>query len=716
VQVFEVNPLTAPWMGRQSKGKEKMKMQAKRYTIGAGLASNKGLVRTFIAAELKRSKGGAVYLYGHGTTDPEGRCLKCGRLLTHPGSILIGIGPECLKNWAARDIRLETMTDADREELLSRVRSIQVDHWIPLLSIQKTEPVDEMIEVPDNHKMLNGTGASTTTNTQNNPPPKPEIKRTATLDITGKFAIIEFPYDPAMVDNIRRLEGRKWNPNRKYWTAWASQSNLRALQELGFQLDSGCLDVLKPAVTEPARDLTGLEEDLPDLYPFQINGVKWLEARKGCGLIGDEMGLGKTVQALGWLNINPDARPAVVVVPASLKRNWEREASKWLGKGEKITILSGKSPSKAAIQNKSLIIINYDILGAWLDILKGIDPKVMIVDESHYCKNYKAQRTKAVKELSKVVKHNIFLSGTPIVNRPSEFYTVLNMLDPVNFNSWIKYVNRYCAAKDTGYGLDVSGASNTEELHQRLTSGGLMLRRLKGEVLKELPAKRRFVVPMDLDNAEEYRQADSDLIRWIRENYVDGKFRAEKASQAEALARFNYLKQLAAKGSLQNAIQWIRDSLDSNGKLVVFAVHHAAIDALAEGLANYSPVVLDGRVAVDKRQSLVDRFQNDPNCRVIIGNIRAAGVGLTLTAASNTVFVELGWTPGEHDQAEDRVHRIGQEAESVSAWYLVAADTIMEEIAVMLDEKRDVLNAVLDGKGTEESSMLSLILKKRLEG
>lgn len=692
------------------------RMQAKRYTIGAGLANSKGLVRTFIAAELRKSKGGAVYLYGHGTTDPEGRCIKCGRILNHPGSILIGIGPECLKNWAARDIRLETMTDADREELLSRVRSVQVDHWIPIASIQKAEPVDDTIEVPTGHKMLNGAASVVVPQNKENPQQPVNPVRTAILDLTGKFVIIKFPYDAAMVGKVRSLEGRKWNPDKKYWTAWASSDNLQALQGLGFTLDSRCLDILKPVVTEPTRDLTGLEEDLPGLYPFQIDGVKWLEARKGCGLIGDEMGLGKTVQALGWLNINPEARPAVIVVPASLKRNWEREAGKWLGKGERIAVLSGKSPSKSALKGKSIIIINYDILGAWLSFLKGIGPKVMIVDESHYCKNYKAQRTKSVKELSKACKHTIFLSGTPIVNRPSEFYTVLNMLDPVNFNSWFKYVNKYCAAKNTGYGLDVSGASNTEELHDRLVNGGLMLRRLKSEVLKELPAKRRFVVPMDISNRPEYQEADNNLISWIKDNFADGRVRSEKASQAEALARFNYLKQLAAEGSLENSIQWIRDSLDSNGKLVVFAVHHATIDRLSEELRNYNPVVVDGRVDVDKRQGLVDRFQTDPNCRVFIGNIKAAGVGLTLTAASNTVFVELGWTPGEHDQAEDRVHRIGQEADSVSAWYLVAADTIMEEIASMLDEKREILNAVLDGKETEESSMLSLLLKKRLEG
>jgi SWI/SNF-related matrix-associated actin-dependent regulator 1 of chromatin subfamily A len=241
-----------------------------------------------------------------------------------------------------------------------------------------------------------------------------------------------------------------------------------------------------------------------------------------------------------------------------------------------------------------------------------------------------------------------------------------------------------------------------------------MLRRKKEDVLRDLPPKRRLVVPMEINNRKEYNKADVDLIRWLRDNFGTGK--ANKAAQAEALVRFSYLKQLAAEGMMEMAVQWIKDSLDANGKLVIFAIHYATIDKLQEELRNYNPVVLDGRKSKEEKQAAVDRFQNDPECRLFIGNIKAAGVGITLTASSNTVFVELGWTPGEHDQAEDRVHRIGQDAESVNAWYLIASNTIMEEVSEILDEKRRVMDAVLDGKDTPEDSMLKELLKKRLEG
>jgi len=603
-----------------------------------------------------------------------------------------------------RDVVMENITEYDKTKLRSLLQSKVVDTWLPRACIKKRVEVPEEIMIPDGHKMLQSrepikeaTGATSDS-------------RTACMDKTGKFLVAKFPYDPKDVENVRRLEGRRWDSEKKVWTAWASTENIGLLQSWGFSLDDKLLSILSPKKTEDVSiDMKVL--NLPGLYPFQLEGVKFLESRGGIGLIADEMGLGKTIQAIGWLKLHPEARPVFIVVPASLKLNWERELKKWLGKNTKVAVLSGTNGvSPAAL--REINIINYDILGSWMDVILRSDPKVLIVDESHYIKNIRAQRTKAVKELAKACTHQIFLTGTPITNRPVEFFTTLNLLDPREFSSWFTYVKRYCGAKQGRFGWEVNGATNTEELHERLTRT-VMIRRRKEDVLRDLPAKRRNVVPMEINNRRVYDAAEEDLLRWLREKFGTG--RAEKAANAEALARFSYLKQLAAEGALEMQLQWIKDSLDSNGKLVLFAVHHATIDRLAEELRHYNPVVVDGRVSIENRQRAVDAFQNDPECRLFIGNIRAAGVGITLTASSNTVFCELGWTPGEHDQAEDRVHRIGQEAESVNAWYLVAANTIMEEIAGLLDEKRKVLDAVLDGKETAEDSMLQALLHNRLD-
>lgn len=670
-----------------------MLKQANRYTIIANVAREKGIPACFVAAELVETQRGAVYLYGHGEMDPMGRCCQCGKTLTHPGSILIGIGPECLGNWGLRDAIKDNMTEQDVARLRSFVRERQVDCWLPKSVIKSVDSVDEKVDVPDDHKMLKKEDNQ-------------EQKKTATLDGSGNFAIIKFGYDPKLVDNVRRLEGRRWNSEKKYWSAWASKENLENLLSWGFELSEDLMKIARPPKMQDVK-VTKEDIDLPGLYPFQVDGVKFIEARRGKALIADEMGLGKTIQAIGWMKLHPEIRPVIIVVPASLKLNWERELWKWLGDCG-CAILNGKNPSKKDVGQ--INIINYDILAVWLPLLIESNPQLLIVDESHYIKNNDAQRTKAVRELSKHCKNLVFLTGTPITNRPEEFFTTLNILEPREFSSWFRYVTRYCGAVRGPFGWETGGATNTEELHNRLTST-LMVRRKKEDVLMDLPTKRRLVVPVEINNRAKYEEAEENLLGWLRENF--GVEKAEKASQAEALARFNYLKQLAAEGALEMQVQWIKDSLDSNGKLVIFAVHHSTIDRLSEELRNYNPVVVDGRVSIENRQKAVDRFQTDPECRIFIGNIRAAGVGLTLTASSNTVFCELGWTPGEHDQAEDRVHRIGQ-TESVCAWYLMAAGTIMEEIAGILDEKRLVLDAVLDGKETPEESMLKILLRNRM--
>jgi hypothetical protein len=683
-------------------------MKTSKYTIKATIARDKNLPTSFVAVELRRTDRGGLYLFGHGVSDPESGCVRCGRRLTHPGSILLGIGPECLGDWGMRDMVLDNITEADIKRLQDFVWEMTVDNWLPAWAINSVEDTEEMVEVPAWHKMLGGNGTPPAAGETPKEPPK--SVRTGTLDSSGKFIQIRFPYEPAMVENVRSLEGRKWNPDGKFWSAWASLDNLSKLQGFGFELDAACLQILNPAPVEEVK-ITSNDLNIPGLYPFQLEGVKFLESKNGNALIGDEMGLGKTIQVLGWLKFHPELRPAVVVVPASLKINWQREAEKWLGKDCGAVILSGTKPNPLLLGK--INIINYDILAPWLPELKKASPQVMVVDESHYIKSPKARRTKAVKELGKACAHTIFLSGTPITNRPSEFFTVLNMLSPTEFNSWIRFTQKYCGAYNNGFGWDISGATNTADLHERLNNK-IMLRRLKADVLKDLPAKRRMVVPMDISNRKDYNVADADLIGWLKETFGAGK--ASSAAQAEALARFNYLKQLAAEGKRQMALQWIQDSLDANGKLVLMVVHHTMIDFLAEELRNYNPVVVDGRVSQENRQKAVDRFQNDPECRLFIGNIKAAGVGLTLTASSNVVFLELGWTPGEMEQAADRVHRIGQESSSVNVWYLVAHNTIEEEIAEILDSKLQVLNAVLDGKETtDEGTLIRELLKKRLE-
>jgi superfamily II DNA or RNA helicase len=430
------------------------------------------------------------------------------------------------------------------------------------------------------------------------------------------------------------------------------------------------------AATSKATDAEICIEGLTgELRPFQRAGVAYaLEARRT--FIADEMGLGKTLQALATCQA-ADAFPALIVCPASLRLNWQREARKWLP-GRSTAVLSGKRP--IAVPRADIVIINYDILAAWQELLLRTAWQAVVYDESHMLKSSSAARTKAAKAIAKGRPVVLCLSGTPLVNRPAELITQLQIMNRLtDLGGWGYFAKRFCRGFKGRFGWDLSGSANLDELNEKLRRI-CYVRRLKRDVLTELPPKVRVEVPVEIDNRDEYMQAARDVKRWLQDQ-VDkdqeflesiahlsaaeqakarGVRRSDvdaKARKAEELVRINALKRLAARGKLAAAKQWIADFLESGEKLIVF-VHHIDI---AKALAGeFKAPIIIGETAMETRQAAVDRFQNDPTCNVIVLNLAAGGVGLTLTAASNVAFVELGWTPGGLDQCEDRCVLEGQ--------------------------------------------------------
>lgn len=517
---------------------------------------------------------------------------------------------------------------------------------------------------------------------------------------------ISFHFDMDTVEKMRTIPGRKYYPDGKYWSAPLHLSIIQNLKEWGFELDDGLVKFLHQASETESRleiesvQIPGL---LKELFPFQKKGVAFIEQNRGRALVADEMGLGKTVQALGWLQLHPNKRPVIIVVPASLKLKWKQEVLNWLP-NPRVQVLSGTNPYRV---KGNIIIINYDIVYSWLETLKSLNPQVIITDECHYFKSDKAKRTKAIKMLSKGVPHIIALSGTPIVNRPIEAYNAIKMISPLLFPDRWHFAARYCGSYFDGYGWNFNGATHKLELHERLTST-IMIRRLKSEVLTELPPKMYSYVPLILDNESEYTFARDHFIQFI--SSTRGQSAARKASNAEVITQIMTLRQVAVKGKLAQVKNWIEDYLESTDKLVVFAIHKFVIDDIMKAFGSIA-VKIDGSVAMEKRNEAVQKFQNDPKIRLFVGNIQAAGVGLDLTAASNVCFIELPWTPGELVQAEDRCHRIGQK-DNVTVHYLLASDTIEYEIAELLDSKKKVLNAVLDGQDTPDDSLLTELIRK----
>lgn len=511
---------------------------------------------------------------------------------------------------------------------------------------------------------------------------------------------ITFPYNPAMVDIIKTLIGRKWFPKEKFWTAPLIISNITTLIGERFEL---CPKLQQ--WHEKELDFKSEQIKIPNfkktLYPFQKEGVVFIEKLNGKALIADEMGLGKTIQSLAWLQLHQEIRPCIVVCPASVKYNWEREIKECIP-NQKTEVLSGKTPYPLLNIENTIYIINYDILSGWVATLLYKHPQVIILDEVHYTKNAKTQRTKTVKQLVKKINYIIALSGTPITNQPIEFFNILSILNNRVWNNWWRYAQKYCAPKHNGYGWDFSGASNTEELN-RLLKQTVMIRRKKEDVLKDLPPKTRVVIPLDIINTKEYREAKKEFLRWARSPH----------SGADSLVEIEKLKQLAVRGKITQCINWITDFINTGEKLVVFTTHTEILNKIYTTFERIT-VKLDGSTPPKQRPKIISKFQNNDKIRLFVGNIKAAGEGITLTASSNTCFLELAWTPAAHDQAEDRVHRIGQK-DAVTAWYLLGKDTIEEKIAKLLDRKRKILDMVLDGKTTTEDSLLTELMNQMRE-
>jgi len=573
-------------------------------------------------------------------------------------------------------------------------------------------------------------------------PARPKVPNTIEFD--GRNFVIKFEYDSALVAKVKEIPGRRWDSVKKCWTVSPKQDMVQALSSFakdnGFSIDKASGNKLEE-IDSHARELSRTAEWAKEasratdaeievrglggtLRPFQKAGVAYASRQKRC-FIADEMGLGKTIQALATLQ-HLDSFPALIIVPASVKLNWAREVEKWLP-GKSVVVLNGSNGTFDT--SHDIVIINYDILTKHCESLKRRHFKALIMDESTYCKNPKTIRAKTVKELSKTITVILALTGTPILNRPQELISQLEILDRLDdMGGFWTFAKRYCDAKRGQWGWDMSGSSNLGELNDKLRSI-CYIRRIKSEVLKELPPVQHATIPMTIDNWEEYNGAENDLVSWLHEKKrcdekvlkIVAKIAEEnpgmskqkrqeileqtveyavwKAMRGETFVRIGALKQIAAKGKIESVKSWVSDFMESDQKLIIFA-HHIEIQksllkefpGSARLFGEDSPVI---------RQQNIDRFQNNPSCRIIVCSLIAGGIGVTLTAASNVAFVEFGWNPGTMDQAKDRAHRIGQE-HKVTAWWLIADGTIDNDIVDLIAKKREVVDAATDGSLSQE--------------
>jgi SWI/SNF-related matrix-associated actin-dependent regulator 1 of chromatin subfamily A len=469
------------------------------------------------------------------------------------------------------------------------------------------------------------------------------------------------------------------------------------------------------------------------LYPYQKAGVKKIHELDGRCLLADQMGLGKTLQALFycWKYLPEDPPgPIVVVCPSHLKINWDREASKHLGM--RVEILSGEVvpvEQMPPLNPNQIYVINYDILkpsnrrrnsrhvDGWADWLAKLKPRVIIADEGHYLKNPAAKRSKAFRRMARSSKRLLILTGTPITNKPSDLWNLVNMLCPAEFPSRFDFNTEFTNARMTPWGWEFKGARNLDELNSRLKC--CMIRRLKADVLKDLPAKRRVLVPFEVDLAE-YNKAEKDYIVWLRKKDPE---KADSAAGAEELSRINGLRKLAGELKVEPVKQWITDFFENEeGKLLLGGIHYDVTIPIYEAFAPHSNLI-NGRLNPEEKQVEFDRFNRNPHIRLCVGNMQAAGTGWSCSATSNVAICEFPWNPGDALQFEDRVSGIGRgiPGEPPTAYWLYAVGTIEEDFCRVMDMKQGWQDQAIDG--TEQTpdglylyDLLKAKVRERVEG
>ena len=455
------------------------------------------------------------------------------------------------------------------------------------------------------------------------------------------------------------------------------------------------------------------------LFPYQIEGAEWM-AKKTHALLADEMGLGKSAQAVTACDI-VGAQNILVICPASLRVNWSREFQRFSNRTRRCTLIENYTHRAAP----GITVVSYDLVASGEHVIKscrGIEWDVLILDEAHYLKERSARRTRAVYgrnvndlSIARNARRIWRLSGTPAPNDASELWTHLKSAGIIK-DAFYDFVYRFCSGFDSNWGFKITGHKNVPEL--KLLMSEFMLRRKKDDVMKQLPpivyshvTVEKSEVQLDPYFYENWRpigipkfvaeleSADSAVrgalatASKVSKNNTDDKVKLLSGLSTSVATLRRYI----GLAKLPKILEVLKTELEENPKLklVLFAVHKDVIECSREALKKYVPVTVYGQTPAEKRQRHVDRFQNDPFCRVFIGNITAAGVGITLTAAHEVVFLESSWVPAENAQAAMRCHRIGQK-KSVRVRFFSCAGSVDEDVQRVLIHKTRELAKIFD--------------------
>lgn len=540
---------------------------------------------------------------------------------------------------------------------------------------------------------------------------------------------LSFEYNPTLIDLVKRIPTRQWDSTERAWViqkdsiafppgydsrwyveqfaAWAVKKRFCSKIERRSNAHDDKYELPK------MKGLVGEHYMLMPPYEYQLQGVRYALDSKRC-IFGDQPGLGKTLQAICTVvKAHKEATqygesfPVLVICPASMKVSWKREFKKFAGLEATILDDSNRSSWNRFWELKRpdgeaicpVFITNFESLRKFFVkeirnttrfTLRSIvfDERIqlfrsVIIDESHRCRSSKTQQSKFIEGICRGKKWIFALTGTPVVNNNTDLIQQLKILGRLeDFAGYNAFVSRYCDGAQK--------ASNMRELNYRLWCC-CFFRREKKDVLKQLPDKTRQYITCAITNRKEYQDAENNFLNYLRQYKNADDDRINRAMRGEVMVRMQTLKEIAARGKVKAVADFIHDVIDGGEKLIMFAYLKEVVMALKAEFPD--AVTVTGSDNATQKQNAVDRFQNDPECKLIILNFKSGGTGLTLTAASRVGFIEFPWTYSDCEQAEDRAHRNGQK-NAVNCYYFLGDKTIDEYMYKVIQIKKDIANEV----------------------
>lgn len=511
--------------------------------------------------------------------------------------------------------------------------------------------------------------------------------------IQGDKIELSFPYDLDTIHKIRGIDGRKWNEPKhpNVWTIpvtpWHADVVMKMFPEFYFDKT---IEFLAQGEKENAPTI-----QLPkELYKFQKEGIEYIASVGGRCIIADDMGLGKSAEALVYLRLHSWGR-VLIIAPSNVTFKWkDEECKRWWPEKTAEVVTTGKQP----MPDTDIVIMSYGIMVSRYEELNQIMFTNIILDEAHAVKSPKAQRTKVAKALVRAgISKVLLLSGTPFMNNPGELFSLLNLLDPTGFNNYYQYAIKYCGAHKLGsmwiFPKDV--VTNREELEHRLKR--YMIRRTKQQVELQLPELVRSYIPIELSSTSEYKKAELAFVTDWR----------KAKSKVNALVKLNELRQIIGREKIETTVELAENILEAGRKVVIFAHHKAVVLELHKKLNPYKVGVISGDTPAEERQRLSKQFLLDNNqIRVMIISV-AGAEGINLYSASDIIFAEREWTPAREEQAEARLHRIGQKS-NVTSYVLVVKGTVDEKMDTLVRTKRAVIGQVISQDMILETILESL--------